>query len=118
MASCKRKALSLEVKLDILKSIDEQPTRKRVNIATNLALPPLTLNSIISKRAEIEENAVLFSPKAKQARGATHVKLESLFTCFRQARAAGINFDSNILREKAIKKAGRLSITDFAASNG
>ncbi|KAL1466151.1 hypothetical protein MTO96_042915 [Rhipicephalus appendiculatus] len=56
---------------------------------------------------------------AKQARGAKYGTLdETLLTWFRQARAAGINFDGSILRKKAMEVADRLGITDFAASNG
>lgn len=119
MALHKRKALSLEEKLNVLDAVDKQPGRKRVEIAKELGLPPSTLNSIVSKRAEIKGNAALFGPKAKQARGAKYGTLdESLLTWFQQARAAGINFDGSILREKAMEVADRLGITDFAASNG
>ncbi|KAL1437462.1 hypothetical protein MTO96_048850 [Rhipicephalus appendiculatus] len=119
MASRKRKALSLEEKLDVLHAVDKQPARKKVDIAKDLGLPPSTLNGIIAKRAEIEGNVALFGPKAKQARGAKYGTLdETLLTWFRQARAAGINFDGSILREKAMEVADRLGITDFAASNG
>ncbi|KAH7984511.1 hypothetical protein HPB52_022149 [Rhipicephalus sanguineus] len=65
-----RKQLSFKEKLDVLNAVDTQPARKRVDIAKDLGLPPSTLNSIVSKRAEIEGNAALFGPKAKQARGA------------------------------------------------
>ncbi|KAL1418186.1 hypothetical protein MTO96_026197 [Rhipicephalus appendiculatus] len=119
MASRKRKALSLEEKLNVLHAVDKQPVRKRVDIAKDLGLPPSTLNSIVSKRAEIEENAALFGPKAKQARGAKYGNLDdALLTWFKQARAASINFDGSILREKAMEIADRLGITDFAASKG
>nr|XP_050037916.1 tigger transposable element-derived protein 6-like [Dermacentor andersoni] len=119
MASRKRKALSLEEKLDALNAVDRQPARKRVDIAKDLGLPPSTLNSIVSKRAEIQGNAALLGPKAKEARGAKYGNLdESLLTWFKQARAAGVNFDGSILREKAMEIADRLGISDFAASNG
>ncbi|KAK8785448.1 hypothetical protein V5799_008190 [Amblyomma americanum] len=57
MASRKRKALSLEEKLDVLNAVDRQPAQKRVDIAKDLGLPPSTLNSIVSKSAEIQGNA-------------------------------------------------------------
>ncbi|KAH7979250.1 hypothetical protein HPB49_008816 [Dermacentor silvarum] len=118
MASRNRKALSLDEKLDSLNAIDKQPARKRVDIAKGLRLPLSTLNSIVSKWAEIEGNATLFGDKAKQAHGAKYGNLdEALLTWFKQARAAGVNFDSSILREKAMKIADRLGIIDFVASN-
>ncbi|KAH8040890.1 hypothetical protein HPB51_013060 [Rhipicephalus microplus] len=71
-------------------------------------------NSIVSKRAEIERIAVLFGPKAKQARTAKHGNLvKTLLTWLKQARFAGINFDGSILREKALEIAGRLGIADL-----
>ncbi|KAH6930953.1 hypothetical protein HPB50_021067 [Hyalomma asiaticum] len=119
MASRKWKALYLEEKLDVLNAVDKQPARKRVDIAKDLGLPPSTLNSIVSKRAQIEGNATLFGPKPKQARGAKYGNLDETFlTWFKQARTAGINFDGSTLREKAMEIADRLGITDFAASNG
>lgn len=119
MASRKRKVFSLKEKLDVLHAVDEQPAHKKADIAKDLGLSPSTLNGIIMKRAEIEENVALFGRKAKQAHGVKYGTLdETLLTLFRQACAASINFDGSILREKTIEVADRLGITDFAASNG
>ncbi|KAH9359749.1 hypothetical protein HPB48_001678 [Haemaphysalis longicornis] len=63
MASRKRKALSLQEKLDIIRVVKENPTRKRVDIAKELGMTPSTLNSIVAKRGEIEENARVFYVK-------------------------------------------------------
>ncbi|XP_037508969.1 tigger transposable element-derived protein 6 [Rhipicephalus sanguineus] len=77
------------------------------------------VNSTVSKRGEIKGNATLFSPKAKQACGAKYGNLDdTLLTWFKQACAAGINFDGSILHEKAMEIANRLGITDFTVSNG
>ncbi|KAH7961811.1 hypothetical protein HPB52_012244 [Rhipicephalus sanguineus] len=68
---------------------------------------------------DIKGNATLFSPKAKQACGAKYGNLDdTLLTWFKQACAAGINFDGSILHEKAMEIANRLGITDFTVSNG
>ncbi|KAH8027222.1 hypothetical protein HPB51_003675 [Rhipicephalus microplus] len=119
MMSRKWKVLSLEEKLDVLKATDKQPAQKRVDSAKDFGLPPSTLNSIVSKRDEIERIAALISPKGKQARGAKHKKHdEALLTWFKKACAADISFDSHILREKAMKIANRQGIADFTESNG
>lgn len=76
MASRKRKVLSLEEKLDVLNAVDKQPARKRVDIAKDLELTPSTLNSIVSKPAEIERNAAVFGPEAKQAHGTKYGNLD------------------------------------------
>lgn len=119
MTSRKRKSLSLQEKLNILRAVKENPTRKKVCIAKELGLTPSTLNSIVAKRIEIEENARTFDVKCKQARSSEHVQLDkAVFEWFKQARAAGVNFDGTILREKALEITDKLGIDGFCASNG
>lgn len=119
MASRKRKALSLQEKLDIIRVVKENPTRKRVDIAKELGLTPSTLNSIVATRGEIEENARVFDVKCKQAWSSEYTHLdEAVFTWFKQTRAGGVNFDGTILREKALEIADKLGIDGFTASNG
>ncbi|KAH7980494.1 hypothetical protein HPB49_016673 [Dermacentor silvarum] len=57
--------------------------------------------------------------RTKQAQGARHGELEKvLLKWLKQARAAGVNFDGSVLKEKALKVADVLEIEDFTASNG
>ncbi|XP_037509385.1 tigger transposable element-derived protein 6-like [Rhipicephalus sanguineus] len=87
---------------------------KTVCIAKELGLTPSTLNSIVAKRIEIEENARTFDVKCKQARSSEHVQLDkAVFEWFKQARAAGVNFDGTILREKALEIADKLGLKDY-----
>ncbi|KAH8023852.1 hypothetical protein HPB51_018833 [Rhipicephalus microplus] len=119
MTSRKRKSLSLQKKLNILRVVKENPTRKKVCIAKELGLTPSTLNSIVAKWIELKENARTFDVKCKQVRSSEHVQLDkAVFEWFKQARAAGVNFDGTILREKALEITDKLSIDDFCASNG
>ncbi|KAK8785987.1 hypothetical protein V5799_007648 [Amblyomma americanum] len=119
MASRKRKPLSLKEKLNILAVVDANPKKKRMDIANDLGLPASTVNTIVSKRKEIEGNALVFDAGTKQARGARHGELEeALLKWFKQARASGVNFDGSILRQKAMEIADVLGIDDFTASNG
>ncbi|KAH7971175.1 hypothetical protein HPB49_019959 [Dermacentor silvarum] len=93
--------------------------RKRVCIAKELGLTPSTLNTIVARRNEIEENARNFAGGCKQARGSEHTQFdEAVFKWFKQARAAGVNFGGTILREKAVEIADKLGIESFCASNG
>lgn len=99
--------------------MDKQPVRKRVDIAKDLRLPQSMHNSFVSKRAEIEGNATLFGPKAQQARGTKHKKLdEALLTWLKQARTTGINFDSSLLSAKVMEIADGLDVAVFSALNG
>ncbi|KAG0426595.1 hypothetical protein HPB47_026299 [Ixodes persulcatus] len=119
MASRKRKPLSLKEKLNILAAVDRDPKRKRIDIARDLGLPASTVNTVVSKRKDIESNALVFSSATKQARGAKHGELEAaLLNWFKQVRASGVNFDGSILWEKAKEIAEMLDIDDFTASNG
>ncbi|KAH7975727.1 hypothetical protein HPB52_004647 [Rhipicephalus sanguineus] len=119
MASRKRKPLSIKEKLNILAVVDGNPKRKRVDIANELGLPASTVNTVVSKRKEIETNALVFGGATKQARGARHGELEeALLKWFKQARASGVNFDGSVLKEKALDIADVLGINDFTASSG
>ncbi|KAL1421042.1 hypothetical protein MTO96_023562 [Rhipicephalus appendiculatus] len=60
MASRKRKPLSIKEKLNILAVVDRNPKRKRIDIANELGLPASTVNTVVSKRKEIETNALVF----------------------------------------------------------
>lgn len=80
MALRKRKALSLEDKLNALDAADKQRVRKIVDIAKELGLQPSTLNSTVSKCAERKRNAALFGPKAKQAHGVKYGNLNEPFS--------------------------------------
>ncbi|KAH8009840.1 hypothetical protein HPB51_020188 [Rhipicephalus microplus] len=119
MTSRKQKSLSLQEKLNILRVVKKNLTRKKVCIAKELGLTLSTLNSVVRKQIEIEENARTLDVKCKQAWSSEHMQLdEAVFELFNQARAAGVNFDSTILREKALEIADKLGIDGFCASNG
>ncbi|XP_049267194.1 tigger transposable element-derived protein 6-like [Rhipicephalus sanguineus] len=65
------------------------------------------------------KNAQHFGANVKQAKTATHVKLEEvLLTWFREVTAAGVNVDGKVIREKADNIALSLGIEDFQASGG
>ncbi|KAH7943183.1 hypothetical protein HPB52_006228 [Rhipicephalus sanguineus] len=99
--SRKRKALSFKEKLDILKKVDEDPRRKRIDIVKELGLAPSTLSTILGQRHEITRNVQRFSANVKEAKRAHYVKVEeALLTWFREVTAAGVNVDGQLLREK------------------
>ncbi|KAK8766588.1 hypothetical protein V5799_006630 [Amblyomma americanum] len=117
--SRKRKALSFKEKLDVLKKVDENPKKKRVDLAKELGLAPSTLCTIVGQRDVILKNVQHFGVNVKQAKTATHVKLEEvLLTWFREVTAAGVNVDGKVLREKADTIALSLGIENFQASGG
>lgn len=117
--SRKRKALSFKEKLDILRKVDEDPKRKRTELAKELGLATSTLSTIVGQRDSIMKNVLSFNVNARQAKTAQHVKLEeALLTWFKEVTAAGVNIDGKVLREKADEIALALRIDGFQASGG
>ncbi|KAH8019706.1 hypothetical protein HPB51_021028 [Rhipicephalus microplus] len=117
--SRKRKALSFKEELDILRKVDEDPKRKRAELAKELGLATSTLSTIVGQRDTIIKNVLSFSVNAKQAKTAQHVKLEkSLLTWFKEVSAAGVNIDGKVLHEKADEITLALHIDGFQASGG
>ncbi|KAH8038016.1 hypothetical protein HPB51_020536 [Rhipicephalus microplus] len=115
--SRKRKALSFKEKLDILRKFDEDPKRKRTELAKELGLATSTLSTVVGQRETIMKNVLSFNVNAKQAKTAQHVKLEeTLLTWFKEITAAGVNIDGKVLREKADEFALALHIDGFQAS--
>lgn len=111
--SRKHKALTLKEKLDILSKVDENPRKKRVDLARELGLPVSTLNTIVGKQ-EVIQKIQVFSAGVKQTRGAQHGKMEQiLLAWFKEVRAAGVNIDGTVVREKADEIALSLGIDDF-----
>ncbi|KAH7953955.1 hypothetical protein HPB49_014542 [Dermacentor silvarum] len=76
--SRKRKALSFKEKIEILKKVDENPKKKRVELAKELGIAPSTLCTIVGQRDVVMKNAQHFGVNVKQAKTATHVKLEEV----------------------------------------
>lgn len=118
-ASRKRKALSFKEKLEILKKVDEEPKKKRADLAKELGLAASTLSTLVGQRDQIMRNVQLFGLNKKEAKTSHHVKLEEvLLTWFKEVTAAGVNIDGKVLREKAADVALSLGIDDFQASGG
>jgi hypothetical protein len=46
-----------EERLRIIEEVEKTPSEKRTDVAKQLGLPPLTLNTIIAKKKEIREHA-------------------------------------------------------------
>lgn len=77
MASRKRKPLSSKEKLNILVVVGRDPKQKTIDIAKDLRLPASTVKAVMSKRKNVEGNALVFCAATEQARGAKHEKLEN-----------------------------------------
>ncbi|XP_050038275.1 major centromere autoantigen B-like [Dermacentor andersoni] len=99
--SRKRKALSFKEKIDILKKVDDNPKKKRVELAKELGIAPTTLCTIVGQRDIVTKNAQHFGVNVKEMKTGKHVKLEEvLLTWFGEVTGAGV-VDGKVLRKKA-----------------
>ncbi|XP_060873374.1 tigger transposable element-derived protein 4-like [Metopolophium dirhodum] len=119
-AGVKRKALSIDDKLRIIKLYDEKiGVFNKQQIADQLRLPSSSLRTILKNRKEIEKNAFSGSTKRQKVRNGKNEQLENiLLEWFRQARTLNLAVNGPVLTEKANEIAKRLNITDFGGSNG
>nr|XP_042901752.1 tigger transposable element-derived protein 4-like [Parasteatoda tepidariorum] len=115
----KRKALSIDDKVKILKAVDSYPQLTRVQIAKNLDLPVTTLNGIIAKKDIILNSSCSgASQKVKKVKKGKYENIEEkLMIWFKQARSANIPVNGTLLRGKALEIAEKLNV-DFTPSNG
>lgn len=117
-----KKIHTLEERLRIIEEVDKNPSEKRVAIAKRLGLPPSTLNSIISKKKQIREQADKcgsFAKKRKTSKESNYSELESiLYKWYQQCLASSIPVNGTVLRQMALQIAADNGIDHFSASNG
>lgn len=120
MSGIKRKALSIEDKLKILKTFDENSfIKNQKQIAEELNIPASTLRTILKNRKELEELAVQGGTKRKKIKTSKFEELEKvLLQWFQQARSLHLPVNGVILTEKAKEVAKELKIDDFSGSSG
>ncbi|KAG0419344.1 hypothetical protein HPB47_004179 [Ixodes persulcatus] len=89
-------------KIDIISKVEEDRKKQRVDLARELGLPVSTLNTIVGKQEEIRNKVLVFDASVKQTRGAQHAQMEEILVAwFKEVRAAGVNINGKVLREKA-----------------
>ncbi len=114
----KRKAISVQDKLKLLKKFDDESHLKtQKQFAEEQGLPVSTFRTILKDRAKYAE--VTGSSSRQKLRGGNFADLEDILVeWLQQARAANLPISGPILKEKAHEIAGRLSIDEFVASSG
>lgn len=113
----KRKALSVDEKIKILKDVDENSNLSRVQLAKKLKLPVSTLNGIVAKRNVILNSSGPCQKNKKLKKGKYEDIEKKLVMWFKQFRSANIPINGTILKEKADEIAKTLNI-EFTPSNG
>jgi hypothetical protein len=117
----KRKAFSIQEKMDILAQVYANK-ETHVALAARLGIAPSTLNTIVKSRKDTEKRYTQcgrFSDQRKNLKQSPFEELESLLAAwFKQATGSNAVISGTLLREKALHIATRLGIEDFTASNG
>jgi len=103
-AEVKRKTLSIDDKLNIIKLYDGKiGVFNKQQIADQLRLPSSSLRTIMKNRKEIEINAFSGSTKRQKVRNDKNEQLENiLLEWFRQARTLNLAVNGPVLTEKSV----------------
>jgi len=114
----KRCALSVDVKQKIIICVQDNPLKKRTEIAQDFGISPSTLSTIIKNKDKFEEGSGL-APNIKKLKSAEFKDLEEcVLKWLRQCRDKNVPVGGPILQEKALQFALGLGYDNFRASNG
>ncbi|XP_039297132.1 tigger transposable element-derived protein 6-like [Nilaparvata lugens] len=114
----KRKSLSVDFKRKVLKFIEENPHKKKVDIAKEFNIPPTTLSTILRNKNTYEDEGGL-SGQCKRAKPAELQDVETaVMLWLKQCRDKNVSISGAILQEKAQQFAEQLGHNSFRASNG
>lgn len=120
MASAKkRKAITLETKVDIIKAVGKG--QKQSELCHEYSLSKSTIGTILSSKDKLmeafEQNT--FKSDRKKVRHSDFKHLEeALSTWYRQLRAKNVPLNGPIMIEKATKFAADMNLQNFKASQG
>ena len=113
----KRKGLSVEEKLKIIKKYDnERQVKQQKDIAAEVGIAPSTLRTILQNREKLSDASGCSRQRLKSAKYEDLEKI--LVEWFHQARSSNLPISGPILQEKAFEVAARLGLDEFSASTG
>jgi hypothetical protein len=114
----KRKALTLQEKLNVKRKVEANPNVTRVQIAKELNMPVTTLNGIMAKKDVLFTRMGDVLLNVKRSSVGKYYKLEEkLLVWFKQTAAVGVPIDGTIARAKSVEIAHWLNV-EFNPSNG
>ncbi|KAM3915651.1 tigger transposable element-derived protein 4-like [Leptodactylus fuscus] len=118
----KRTKLTVQQKVEIIRELEGNSSLRQTDLANRYNMPLTTVNTIVRNKKHILEQSEKLgkmSGKLSKFRKAKHEELENiLMKWINQARAAGINIDGSVVREKANTLAAKMNVKDFVASSG
>ncbi|XP_054259576.1 tigger transposable element-derived protein 6-like [Macrosteles quadrilineatus] len=113
----KRCALSVDTKRKIIKCVEENPTKKKTEIAKEFGIPPSTLATILKRKDKFDNDDLCSAIKKLKSCELKDVE-ECVLKWLKQCRDKNIAVSGPILQEKAQQFASELGHEQFRASNG
>lgn len=113
-----RKALTVEFKRNVLKCVELNPKKKKIDIAKEFGITPTTLATIIKNKEKFKDEGGLPKHCKKAKKGELKDVEEAVLKWFTQCRAKNVPITGPLLQEKAQQFAAQLGHADFRASNG
>lgn len=114
----RRCALTVEVKRKIIKCVEDNPTKKKQDIAKEFNIPQSTLSTVLKNKAKFEEESDL-SAKTKKSKSCELKDVEEcVLKWLKNCRDKNVPIGGPILQEKAQQFAVQLGHANFRASNG
>ncbi|XP_046682893.1 tigger transposable element-derived protein 6-like [Homalodisca vitripennis] len=114
----KRRAISVECKRKIIKCVEDNPAKKKLDIVKELGISPSTLATILKKKEKFDDGSVLCS-KIRKIRSCELKDVEEcVVKWLKQCRDKNIAISGPILQEKAQQFAFELGHENFRASSG
>jgi hypothetical protein len=97
----KRKALSLEEKLRVIREVESNPTLTRVEVAKRLNMPITTVKGIMEKKAQLSTQSSVTSYKVKRKCPGKYEDVEKkLLVWFKQSVALNIPINGLLLKRE------------------
>lgn len=113
-----RKSITIDFKRKVLKVVEDNPKRKKVDIAKEFNITPTTLATIIKNKDKYGEETGLHDSRKRSKKGELQDVEDAVIMWLKQCRDKNIPISGPVLQEKAQHFAEQLSHPDFRASNG
>lgn len=117
MSGLKRKSLSVDDKVAIIKAVESG--RKKADVCREFGLVNSTICTIVKNKNKIMNTFVKGKEKSKKIRSCEKVEIdEALITWFKQCRSANLPVNGPLLMRKAEEFGSLFGYTNFKCSNG
>jgi centromere protein B len=110
--------LTVDFKRKVIKSVEENPTKKKSVIAKEFNIPPTTLHTILKNKDKYEEGKGIDKLCKRAKKGEFNDVEQCVMKWLKQCRDKNVVISGPILQRKAQEFAKDLKHDNFRASNG